>query len=311
MNQQEVLPVFLQPGDVMALVATARFVDENLVEEACVFIQAAGFTPLVLEGLFERNNQFAGSDENRAQLINHAFADPEVKAILCMRGGYGTVRIIEFLDAELISEKPKWVVGYSDVTVLHSYLGTKNIASLHSIMPVSFGTSSEDSQLNLLKALKGDLKSYKDLQVDCYRLGSATGILKGGNISVLFSLSGSFMHQPQPGTILFIEDLDEYLYHLDRMMMNFKLNGWFEAIDGLIVGGLSDMKDNTIEFGFASDNPFGKTAKEIILEYVDGYDFPVCFDFPAGHTSRNLPLFLNRKVSLEVRKTGVDLVWED
>ncbi len=310
MNQQEVLPAFLQSGDVVALVATARFVDQNLVDEACKFLESAGFIPLVLDGLLNREDQYAGSDENRANLINEAYSNPNVKAILCMRGGYGTVRIIEFLNADIIGANPKWIVGYSDVTVLHSFLGTKNMASLHAIMPVSFNNSSNDSQSNLVHALKGKLKSYKGISVDSYRTGDAKGILRGGNISVLYSLSGSFLHQSQPGTILFIEDLDEYLYHLDRMMMNFKLNGWFDTIDGLIVGGLSDMKDNTVEFGFSTENPFGKTAKEIILEYVEGYDFPVCFDFPAGHTFRNLPLFLNRSVSLEVRENSVDLVWE-
>lgn len=311
MNQQEILPAFLQPGDVVALVATARYVDSFLVDKARDFLNEAGLVALVPDGLFERENQFAGSDQNRANMINQALANPNVKAILCMRGGYGTVRIIDYLDADLIVDVPKWFVGYSDFTVMHAYLGLKEISSIHAAMPVSFESSSKDSLSYLLKALTGELNCYANIQAEGYRFGQANGILRGGNISVLYSLSGSSLHKPRPGTILFLEDLDEYLYHLDRMMMNFKINGWFNEIDGLIVGGLSNMKDNTVEFGFEPENPFGKTAKEIIKEYVEEFDFPVCFDFPAGHTSHNLPLYMNRKVSFVVRDKSVDLTWTD
>lgn len=305
----EKLPAFLKTGDAVALVATARHVDNEIVRLAMNFLESAGFQVKCFDGLMEEQNQFAGPDELRAADINKAFADQKVKAILCLRGGYGTVRILEYLDEILINDNPKWIVGFSDVTVLHAYMGVRSIASIHGIMPVSFPKSTTESLDYLLKAMKGELRSYTNLEIDGYRTGSAKGVLRGGNISVLYSLSGSELNKPQPGTILFLEDLDEYLYHLDRMMMNFKLLGWFDALAGLIVGGLSDMRDNTKEFGFENDNAFGKDARSIIEEYVKDYSFPVCFDFPAGHTESNLPLFMNRKVEIEVSRNNIDLTW--
>lgn len=305
----EKLPAFLIPGDAVALVATARHVEDEIVRLATEFLESAGFVVDCFDGLMEGQNQFAGPDELRASGINKAFFDPKIKAILCLRGGYGTVRILEHLDEILLKNNPKWIVGYSDVTVLHAYMGVRSIVSIHGTMPVSFPSSTADSLSYLLKALKGELTSYSNVAVDGHRIGSAKGVLRGGNISVLYSLSGSELNRPQPGTILFLEDLDEYLYHLDRMMMNFKLLGWFDALEGLIVGGLSDMRDNTMEFGFDKDNAFGKDARTIIEGYVKDYSFPVCFDFPAGHTTRNLPLFLNRNIEIEVRPNEIDINW--
>ncbi len=193
-------------------------------------------------------------------------------------------------------------MGYSDVTVLHSHLHKMGFESLHAPMPIDVEKQSDEAIRCLKKSLFGEASTIQYESRDSLsRPGIAVGQLVGGNLSILYSLCGSASAIDTKGKILFIEDLDEYLYHIDRMIQNLKRNGYFEELSGMIIGGMNDMRDNTKAFGFKTDNPFGKTAKEIISEAVAEYDFPVCFDFPAGHTSDNRVLILGRKVRLEVK----------
>jgi muramoyltetrapeptide carboxypeptidase len=232
---------------------------------------------------------------------------PDIKAIFCARGGYGTMRLLDKIDLKGFAEHPKWVVGFSDITALHAYLQMRiGVASIHAAMPYTFrevtGTGNPSAE-SLFRILKGELPSYVVPANPMNREGKGTGILLGGNLSVLYSLTGTPFQFPTRGAILFLEDVDEYLYHIDRMMQNLKLAGMLENLAGLVVGGLIDMHDNEV--------PFGMDAAEIIRAAVKEFDFPVCFDFPAGHLKPNMAMVLGRQVSLEVTAGGSQLTYID
>ena len=220
--------------------------------------------------------------------------NPDIKAILCVRGGYGTVRIIDDIDFSHFQKNPKWLAGFSDITVLHSHIHKLNVASLHSTMPISFSSNTTESIMSLKDALFG---KHLSIKIDLHpfnRFGEAKGQIVGGNLSILYSLMGSPSDLNTDGKILFIEDLDEYLYHIDRMMMNLKRSGKLSNLKGLIVGGMTKMNDNTI--------PFGKDAESIIKDVVSEYNYPVCFGFPAGHIKDNRALKLGVIAELKVDK---------
>jgi len=283
-------------------------VSKEELTPAIRLFESWGLQTVLPDHLFDTNHQFAGDDGTRAQLMQELLDDPDIKAIVCARGGYGTVRIIDRLDFTRFQEKPKWIVGYSDVTVLHSHIHQNfGIETLHATMPINVPkdayAKAYPATESLKKALFGEKLYHTCGTSPLNRMGTAHGMLVGGNLSMLYSLCGSKSSIDTQGKILFIEDLDEYLYHIDRMMMNLKRNGMFEGLVGLVVGQLSDMHDNTI--------PFGKTAEEIVRDCVREYSFPVCFGFPAGHNgSDNHALILGRQVSLQIgAETRLD--WED
>lgn len=253
------------------------------------------------KNLFHENGQFAGSAEERTQDLQNALDDPECKAIICARGGYGTVQIIDRLDFTKFMDKPKWIVGYSDVSVLHSHLQQLiSCESIHGIMPINFPEDeTENASIKSLKnILFGKSPDYSfESKNPLNKMGRAKAELVGGNLSILYSLTGTKSSLDTKGKILFMEDLDEYLYHIDRMMMNLKRAGMLENIAGLIVGGMNSMNDNTI--------PYGKTAEEIIAENVAEYTYPVAFHFPAGHLNQNYALILGRMVELDVSESIV------
>lgn len=280
----------LKKGDTVALAATARKVSPKEMAPAIERLRAWDLNVLIPEGLYAEENQFAGSDEHRAALLQGLLDNPEVKAILCCRGGYGTVRIVDRLDFSHFEQNPKWIVGYSDVTVLHSHLHTLGYPTIHGTMPINFGPTESAATESLRRVLFGEKVDY---QWDGYgREGTAEGLLVGGNLSILYSLCGSRSQIDTRGKILLIEDLDEYLYHIDRMMQNLKRNGMFEGLAGLVVGGMTDMHDNTI--------PFGRTAEQIVREAVADYTFPVVFEAPFGHLGdNNLAIPMGIKMRLE------------
>ena len=286
-------PKLLSKGSKIAIVATARFVTENDIESAVRRLKAMGFIPVYDDRLFATCDQFAGDDDSRAATLQSYLDDPEIDAILCARGGYGTVRIIDKLNFDKFLLNPKWIIGYSDVTVLHAHLQSLNCESIHATMPINFNDNTEASLNSLYEALtKGNI-SYEIENHPFNIKGEAEAELVGGNISVLYSLLASSSFPNTDGKILFLEDLDEYLYHIDRMMFAFERAGIFDGIKGLIVGGLTKMHDNNI--------PFGKTAEDIILERVADKGIPVCFNFPAGHIDDNRAIILGRKIRLSIR----------
>lgn len=297
-------PPYLKPGDKIGIVSTARKITCEELQPAIDCFQKEGFEIVFGKNLFKELNQFSGTDDERAEDFQRMMDNPEIKAILCARGGYGTVRIIDKLDFSSFRKNPKWVCGFSDVTVLHSHIWQNfEIETIHSIMPVQLKKlgGESDAAKTLVKSLKGDALDYQFRAHPLNRTGSAEGIVVGGNLSILYSLLGSVSDIDTAGKILFIEDIDEYLYHIDRMMFALKRAGKLDKLKGLVIGGMTDMKDNVV--------PFGKTAEEIIVDAVKEYDFPVCFHFPAGHIDANCAIYLGRIARLEVGKANSALVF--
>ena len=291
-------PSYLKKGDTVAIIATARKVSKEEIEPAVTFFESYGLSVLLGENLFAADNQYAGTDLQRTKDLQLALNDKNIKAIIIARGGYGTVRLMEHIDFTDFKKHPKWLVGYSDVTVLHNAIHNKGIATLHATMPLNFNKSAEATK-SMIEALFGNLSEIKAEPSPLNKLGTAKALLTGGNLSLIYSLAGTDFDIDTADKILFIEDLDEYFYHLDRMMMQLKLSGKLKNLAGLIVGGMTDMKDNTI--------PFGKNAEEIILDAVKDYNYPVCFNFPAGHIDRNLALYFGKEIEFKVSNEAVTL----
>jgi len=292
-----IAPPYLKPGDKVAIVATARKVSFTEMEPAIRVLKAWGLTVITGNNLTAEDNQFAGTDWERASDMQQMLDDPEMRAIFCARGGYGSVRIIDRLDFTRFVASPKWIVGYSDITVFHSHISRHfGIETLHGTMPINFPIdgSENPSVSSLRKALFGEEVQYTFPGHPLNRKGPAWGQLIGGNLSILYSLSATASDFETDGKILFIEDVDEYLYHIDRMMMNLKRSGKLGKLAGLIVGGMTKMNDNTI--------PYGHTAEEIISNAAAEYGYPVCFNFPAGHQDKNYALIVGREAELSVNE---------
>ncbi|OUD35621.1 LD-carboxypeptidase [Flavobacterium sp. FPG59] len=297
-----ITPPYLQKGDTIALVATARKnIDDNL-KPAIDLLHSWGLEVIIGRTIGLDNNQLAGTDEQRAADFQAQLDNPNIKAIWCVKGGYGTVRMVDLLDFTNFKKNPKWIVGFSDVTVLHSHLNTLGYQSLHAIMPLTAPRATPQAVESLRKALFGEKLSYSVTSFSKNKLGKATGQLVGGNLSILYSLFGSRSAIDCSDKILFIEDLDEYLYHIDRMMINLKRNGCLESIKGIVVGSMTKMKDNDI--------PWGKNAIEIIEDVTQKYSIPILYNFPAGHIQDNRALILGSKVTLDVQEKGGTLTFE-
>lgn len=298
-----ILTPFLKPGDTIGIVACARKVKREELAPAIKLFESWELKVVFGKNLFNEDNQFSGTDDERAQDLQSMLDNPEVKAIISARGGYGTMRIIDKIKWSGFVKNRKWICGFSDITVLHSHVHSHfDIPTLHSIMPITIPTSTPEAIESFRRALFGEKLKYNYVNADhelLQRNGNAKGQLVGGNLSLLYALNGSRSDIDTYGKILFIEDLDEYLYHIDRMMISLKRAGKLKHLKGLIVGGMSDMRDNTI--------PFGKTAEQIIAEAVGEYNYPVCFDFSCGHIKDNRTLILGAEVELEVRGANVNI----
>lgn len=289
-----IIPSYLQVGDRIRIVAPAGKISAEKVLPGIDLLREQGFEVLIGEHVFAEHFQFAGTDQQRADDLQEAFNDVKTKAIVCARGGYGTIRLLENLDFSILKSNPKWLVGFSDITVLHSVFSYLGIASIHGAMPGLYmqnGVPSESFQ-SLVETITGQANAISFGAHPANRNGRAIGNLVGGNLSILYSLNNTAYDLQTEGKILFIEDLSEYLYHLDRIMMNLRLSGKLKKLAGLVVGGFTNMKDN--------DSPFGKSAERIISEAVRDYYFPVCFNFPAGHIDNNMPLVLGGEYMISV-----------
>ncbi len=279
----------------IGIVAPARKISPQELKFAVKILKSWDLEVVFGKNLFGENHQFSGTDQERTFDFQAMIDNPGIDAILCARGGYGSSRIVEKLNFSSLHKQFKWIVGYSDITVLHNAMARENLPSLHATMPVNFSGNDKES-LSRLKhiLLDGGLPEYYFENHDLNRTGKTDAPIVGGNLSVLYHLRGTPFDLDVDEKILFIEDLDEYLYHIDRMLINFRLAGWFDKIKGLIVGGMEDMHDNTV--------PFGKNAREIVANVVKDFDFPVAFIDGIGHTKRNLPLILGIPVQLEVNE---------
>jgi muramoyltetrapeptide carboxypeptidase len=289
-------PPFLQPGDKVAIVSPARSITFEEVYPAMRILQRWGLEVVLGTHVFSKSDQFAGTDDQRVHDLQQALDDDSIRAILCSRGGYGTVRIIDRIDFKRYMTKPKWIIGYSDITVMHAHIHRHfAVETLHAVMPVNMKEDAATESLESLRnVLFGSRISYTLPLTPLNRAGDGEGMLVGGNLSVLYSLMGSTSMPDTAGKILFLEDVDEYLYHVDRMMTAMKRAGKLDKLKGLIVGGMDRMNDNQV--------PFGRSAYEIISEAVAGQSYPVCFGFPAGHGVKNLALIMGRMVRVKVDK---------
>ena len=294
-----IIPPFLKAGDTVALVCTARKFFPEDAKPAIDLLESWGLKVKLGNTIGLDNCQLGGTDNERAADFQVQLDDENVKAIWCARGGYGSVRIIDSINFTKFKKHPKWIMGFSDVTVLHSQLNIERVATLHSIMPYTVPNAPEEVKDTLRKALFGETISYTIPSKSYDVKGTASGELVGGNISILYSLLGSKSAIDTKDKILFIEDLDEYLYHIDRMMYNLKRNGYFENVKGIIVGSMADMHDNEI--------PFGQNEVQIITEIAKENRIPIAFQFPAGHQSDNRTLILGKQVDFEVNKSEVVL----
>jgi len=296
-------PNYLQKGDKVVILSTARKIQKIEIDFAIQLLENWGLQVELGKSIGPEAHQFAGSDELRLNDLQHALNDESIKTIFCARGGYGTVRILDRLEWTQFMDNPKWLVGYSDITYLHNWLQDKlGVESLHATMPAFFEKDTDAALASIKDVLFGHSISYAFDPHQLNRMGSAKGELVGGNLSIIYSLLGTSSRFITDGRILFLEDLDEYLYHIDRMMMALKRAGKLKNLAGLVIGGMNDMNDNAI--------PFGKTAVEIIKEHTEEYNYPIAYNLPAGHVADNRSLIFGRTATLKVESEQSKLHFE-
>jgi muramoyltetrapeptide carboxypeptidase len=303
------IPPYLKPGDMIGIVAPAGYITREEIIPAAALLQQWGYKIRLGYTIGKRDYTFGGTDEERLHDIQMMLDDPKIKAILCARGGYGSVRIVDKIKWDKFKSNPKWVIGFSDITVLHSHIHTHfGIATIHSKMCNSFPDVwneatqlQKDTIVSIQNALTGIKMEYKATYNTLNRIGKATGILLGGNLKTLESLAGSASDISTDGKILFVEDTGEYLYSIDRMFWNLKRTGKLNKLAALIVGGIKNKQDDPGEY-------FGKTVYDIIMEKVKEYNYPVCVDFPVGHQIDNYALKCGVKHILTVSESGSTLL---
>lgn len=297
------IPPYLQQGDTIALVCPAGYMPPEKAQTCIDTLRAWGYmvrTGATLDS--HSDNYFSGTDEERLSDLQQALDDPSVKAILCGRGGYGLSRIIDRIDFSAFKKSPKWIIGFSDITVLHAHIYSNyKIVSLHGPMAGAFNDGGAEGEFvgSLRDALEGRKTRYVCEGHPLNRKGEVTASLVGGNLSILAHLSGTSSEIKTKGKILFLEDVGEYLYNADRMLYQLKRNGRLDKLAGLVIGGFTDMKDTT--------RPFGKDVYEIIHDIVEEYDYPVCFGFPVSHGGENYALKHGTEYKLKVGTQKVTL----
>ena len=300
-------PAFLQQGDTIGIIATARFITSEQWQYAKGVIESWGLKIKLAENVFTPSFQLAGNVEDRTQSFLSLWKDNEVKALLVARGGYGTIHTIDEILPHI--NNSKWICGYSDVTVLLNACTNKDIACIHSTMPVSFEHATPEALENLRFALFGETFSFEWNEKQIQK-GSSEGKIVGGNLSVIYSQLGSATQLNTEGKILFLEDVDEMLYHVDRMLTALKRAGMFKNIQGIILGGFTQMRDNTEEFGFSINNPWGKSLVEMIQEIGLNDSIPIAAGFPAGHLNDNRAFYMGRNAELIVNENSAQLTWK-
>jgi muramoyltetrapeptide carboxypeptidase len=297
-----IIPPYLTKGDTIGIVCPAGYMPYEKAETCINVLQTWGYKVKIGKTLGHQYHYFSGTDEERLADLQQMLDDEDIKAVLFGRGGYGVSRIIDKIDFKKFKRKPKWLIGYSDITVLHTHLYSRyKIASIHSHMAAAFndGEFNNEWVQSLKKVMKGS-KALYSCNIHSYnKQGSATGQLIGGNLSLLAHVVGTPSDINTKGKILFIEDIGEYIYNVDRMLYQLKRSGKFAGLAGLIIGGFTDMKDTTI--------PFGKDVYTVIKEVVDDYNIPTCFNFPVSHSKENYALKVGVEYTLNITKKKVVL----
>lgn len=307
MHKTLIQPDYLKAGDTVAIVAPSGILNnrEKEVNQAKNLLKSWGLHVIIGEHVFKKANHFAGTDDERAEDFQSALDNPKIKAIWCARGGYGTVRVLDKLDYTKYKTNPKWVIGYSDITAIHNQLNNVGSESIHALMCTSLTDDLVDIENTIATfkaAIFGKSLSYSVKGSKYNKKGSTSGKLVGGNLTLLHTMLGSKTSIDTNGKILFIEEIGEYKYHIDRMLQSLKRAGYFENCKGIIVGNMSKMRKNT--------TPWGTSVQQLILDVVAEYDFPVLFDFPAGHEKDNRALILGRTVELKVGSDKSSVVFE-
>ncbi len=286
-----IAPPLLSKGARIGITAPAKKISPEEMRAGIDVLKHWGFETVIGKNIYGQQDQFSGSDAQRMQDLQAMLDDDSIRAVIFARGGYGTLRIIDKLDFTRFRKDPKWIIGFSDITVLHSHIHNFGIETIHGPMLINFTESAETIE-GIRRILCGEKLGYTIEKHPLNRNGNSKGEVAGGNLSLLYALKGSVSDIDCAGKVLFIEDLDEYLYHIDRMMLSLKRAGKLSNLAGLVVGGMTEMKDNNV--------PFGKDAEEIILDAVKEFSYPVCFGFPGGHIKKNSALPLGRRAELNV-----------
>lgn len=292
------VPQPLASGDLIYITAPAKAIEKEHVDFAVAFFENAGFRVLVSKNCLGQHHYFSGTDEECLEDLQYGIDHPEVKAIVCARGGYGCVRIVDRIQWASMLREPKWMVGFSDVTVFHQHLQRFNLPSIHGSMVLNFKDNSQVALNTLLMALKGESFSVAATS-NFNKSGSAEGTIVGGNLSIVYSLIGTNNQPDYSDKILFVEDLAEHLYHIDRMFYALNKSGILDKISGLVVGGMTELEDTA--------TPFGMSVEEIILAHFQYRNIPIAFGFPAGHLNDNRALILGKKVRFNVEGTTSEL----
>jgi len=308
MTNTLIQPPYLKVGDTIAIVAPSGVLNgrDKEVNQAKDLLKSWGLNVVVGEHVFKKDNHFAGTDNQRAEDFQKALDNPNIKAIWCARGGYGTVRMIDKVNFTKYKENPKWVIGYSDITAIHNQLNIEGSESIHAMMCTSLtdDLSEIENTVDSFKcALFGNTLNYSIKGSAYNKTGNVTAPLVGGNLTLLHTMLGSKTSIDTSGKILFIEEIGEYKYHIDRMLQSLKRAGYFDNLKGLVVGDISRMRKNT--------TPWGKSIEQLILDVVQEYDFPVLFNFPAGHEDDNRALILGRTIQLAVGSKQSSVVFEN
>lgn len=295
-----ITPLYLKKGDTVAIICPAGFMPYNKAETCIQVLQQWGYKVKIGKTLGSQCNYFSGTDDERLADLQQMLDDDTIHAILCGRGGYGMGRIIDQLDFSRFKRKPKWIIGFSDITVLHTHVYRRfGIAGMHAPMAAAFNDGEDGNEYiqSLRKVLTGKKLRYTAPVHPYNKKGTVTAPLVGGNLSLIAHLSGTSSSIKAKGHIIFLEDVGEYIYNIDRMFYQLKRNGVFDKAAGVIIGGFTDMKDTTV--------PFGKNVYEVIHDVLQGFDYPVCYQFPVSHSRENYALKIGINYELAVVKNRV------
>ncbi|WP_411893837.1 S66 peptidase family protein [Winogradskyella sp. A2] len=308
MASQLIRPPYLKVGDTVAIVAPSGILKsrEGEIQQAITLLNSWGLNAKLGANVFNKADHFAGSDEERCEDFQNALDDASISAIWCARGGYGTVRILDKLDYTKFKAHPKWLIGYSDITALHNQLHNEGIESLHALMCVSLTKDLSEIQETVTtfkSALFGNPTNYTLEGSEYNREGEANGQLIGGNLTMLHTMLGSDTSIDTTGKILFIEEIGEYKYHIDRMLQSLKRAGYFDNCKGVIVGDMSKLRKNT--------TLWGTSIEELIVDALSEYNFPIAFNMPAGHEKDNRALILGRTITLSSKKDKSSITFKN
>ncbi len=296
-----IYPPELKPGDKIAILSPAGPVDRDIVERAAAVIDSLGYEAVIYPHTFGKNGHFSGTHDERYADMKAAFTDPEIRAILCSRGGYGVVHNLDSLAKLPLKDDPKWVIGFSDISALHALMASNNIASIHASMAKHIALGADDiDNAALFKALQGDFPTYNFTSHKYNKFGKAEGRLMGGNLAVIADLINTPFDVIQPGTILFIEDVSEPIYKTERIIYQLKLSGILEKLNGLIIGQFTEYKPDSVH----------QTVEEMINDIVKDYDFPIAYNVAIGHVDHNVPVVVSSYATLEVSEQGTTLKLE-